>query len=327
MNVFVLVWLLSLFELVTGGPLALEACAERARLVIVVISCLLVVFPLDYGLSNHSEPKRNATPHIKRKRRSVTSIMDELGTTYVRRAYRMDKSAFWDLQRLIHPVLVFKKRKTKWKQRKGAKNGAIETSTRLSTAIRYFAGGRPEDIAVVHGISHTEVFRSVWDIVDAVNGCEALSFSFPESHTEQEKIAAGFRKRSRVGFDCIVGAIDGMLLWLEKPSDKECELAQCGAKKFFCGRKSKFGLNLQACCDSDGCFLGVCLYHPGSTYDFLSFSTSSLYKKMEQPGFLADGLCLFGDSAYVNCRYFATPFKSVSSGVKDDYNFYHSQVS
>jgi hypothetical protein len=38
----------------------------------------------------------------------------------------------------------------------------------------------PEDTALVHGISHTEVFNSVWCVVDACNclQAEGLQFSF-----------------------------------------------------------------------------------------------------------------------------------------------------
>ncbi|CAB9524386.1 hypothetical protein SEMRO_1531_G280180.1 [Seminavis robusta] len=46
---------------------------------------------------------------------------------------------------------------------------------------------------------------------------------------------------------------------------------------------------------------------------------------LSEEGFLADGLCIFGDAAYINNGFFATPFKNVKSGIKDDYNFYHSQ--
>ena len=83
---------------------------------------------------------------------------------------------------------------------------------------------------------------------------------------------------------------------------------------------------MQGTCDSFGRFIDVQLMHPASTSDFLTFTTSTLHGKLERQGFLADGLCLFGDLAYVNNQYMATPFKGVSSGVKDDYNFYHSQV-
>jgi hypothetical protein len=60
--------------------------------------------------------------------------------------------------------------------------------------------------------------------------------------------------------------------------------------------------------------------------DYLAFMTSPLQEKLQHPGFLAPGLVLFGDSAYINAAYMATPFKGVSSGPEDAYNFYHSQL-
>jgi DDE superfamily endonuclease len=193
-------------------------------------------------------------------------------------------------------------------------------------AVRYFAGGRPEDICLVHGVSHSEVFKSVWKVVDAVLACEQLSFSFPSDHEKQKELAVGFASKSQPGFSNCCGAINGMLLWTERFSDEERAKAGCASKKFFCGRKHKFGLNMQGTCDSECCFLDVCIKHPASTSDYLSFSSSSLYRQLEQPDFLAAGLCIFGDSAYVNCRYFTTPYKGVSSGPKDSFNFYHSQL-
>jgi DDE superfamily endonuclease len=72
--------------------------------------------------------------------------------------------------------------------------------------------------------------------------------------------------------------------------------ADCGAKKFFCGRKHKFGLNRQGTCDADGRFLDIPISHPASTSDFFAFTTSGLHKEIEVPGFLAPGHCIFGDS-------------------------------
>jgi DDE superfamily endonuclease len=92
------------------------------------------------------------------------------------------------------------------------------------------------------------------------------------------------------------------------------------------GRKHKFGLNMQAKCDADGKFVNISIAHPASTSDFLAFSTSKLQKKIESPGFLAPGLCIFGDNAYVNNSYFMTPFKNIRVGSKDAFNFYHSQL-
>ena len=126
---------------------------------------------------------------------------------------------------------------------------------------------------------------------DSVNKCDGLSFEYPSSHKKaQRAIADGFKEKSKVGFSCCAGCIDGMLLWIEKPNDFECQRANCGSKKFFCGRKHKFGLNFQAACDANCKFLDVSMYHPAATSDFLSFTTFGLKKKLETPGFLAPGL-------------------------------------
>ena len=72
--------------------------------------------------------------------------------------------------------------------------------------------------------------------------------------------------------------------------------------------------------------LDMSIGHPGSTSDYLAFMTSSLHSKVEKEGFLAPGLVLYGDNAYVSNEHMVTPFKNVSSGSKDAYNFYQSQV-
>lgn len=162
--------------------------------------------------------------------------------------------------------------------------------------------------------------------MDAVNKHPQLAINFTTSHLQQRRTASCFRKNSRAGFDMCVGCIDCMLIWIEKPTEKSCRQARCGSKKFYCGRKGEFGLTLHVICNSDRRFMDVSLQHPASTSDFLAFTTSSIYAKLEQEGFLDHRKVLFGDLAYCNCRYMATPFKSVKSGTKDAYNFYHSQL-
>ena len=211
------------------------------------------------------------------------------------------------------------------KHRNGAKNGIISLSIRLSATIRYLAGGSVYDISLVHGISVSQVYDSIWIVIDAINSCSDLSFEFPSCHTKQKALAEGFKGLSDAGFDTCVAAIDGILIWMDRPNKKDCEEAQCGPKKFFCGRKKKFGLNMMAAVDYLGRFLDVDIRHPGSTSDFLVFATSDLKEKLGTHGFLANGLVLFGDNAYSNCQYMVTPYKS-AQGSEDDFNFYQSQV-
>jgi DDE superfamily endonuclease len=309
---FVVVVLLLLGLRVDGHPLM-----KPGNFLLVACSLVASIDPSLLGLQD----KRQGHVHRTRKRKYVNDIFSELGPHYVRRAYRMEPSSFWKLCRLLRPFLV---KATKKKCRNGAKNGLITTPTRISVAIRYFAGGSPYDISVVHGISHTDVFRCVWSVVDAVNACPDLSFQFPSDWEEQQKIADGFKTVSRGMFSCCTGAIDGILVWIERPSDKHCDLSGCGAKKFFCGRKKKFGLNMQATCDHNKKFLDIYLGHPASTSDYLAFCSSPLFFKLETTGFMKPGLCIFGDNAYVNTLYMATPYKSVKEGCKDAYNFFHS---
>jgi hypothetical protein len=150
--------------------------------------------------------------------------------------------------------------------------------------------------------------------------------SYPEDHNKQQSVAQGFENVSTADLECCAQAIDGILIWIHKPSPKDCEDAGCSPGKFFCGRKKKFGLNCQAVCDARGRILDMSiLVYPGSTSDCLAFKGMSMFQKLEQ-GILAPGLCLFGDNAYMNTQYMATPYAAVSGGTKDAYNFYHSQL-
>ena len=112
------------------------------------------------------------------------------------------------------------------------------------------------------------------------------------------------------------------------PSLEQCKLVTVGQMKFFCTRKHKYGINLQAICDHRHRFLDIAMLFGGSSSDLLAFETSPIHIKLAEDGFLAPGLCIFGDNAYVNTNYMATPYPNVSTTnmEKDAYNFYHSQV-
>jgi len=122
-----------------------------------------------------------------------------------------------------------------------------------------------------------------------------------------------------------VGCIDGMLLWTERPSEKQSCKAFCGSNSF-CRHKNKFGFNMQAICDLEHWFLQVWINHLASSSDFFVFIKLEIYKKLKQPGFLASGLILFGNSTYCSNNFIVTPYKHVYAGSYDNYNFYHLQL-
>jgi len=123
------------------------------------------------------------------------------------------------------------------KNKNGAPNGIIPFEICLSAVLHYFTGGAIPDIVLVHGISPTEVQNSIWITVDAVNMCIDLNIEFPSNHAEQRRIAEGFRAISSVGYDCCVGALNGLLIWMPKPMIKQCQNVGIGGMKFMCGCK------------------------------------------------------------------------------------------
>ena len=139
----------------------------------------------------------------------------------------MSYASFWRLASLLKPYMI---------QRNHAMaltNGPILPSVRLACALRYFAGGSSYDIAISFGIAISEVLESVWEIVDAIHKCPRFEMQFPASHEKQEEeIAEGFRRKSAADFDCCVGAIDGILIWIHRPSKACCTEASCDSGKF-----------------------------------------------------------------------------------------------
>ena len=256
----------------------------------------------------------------------------------------METSTFWHLvkklqpkieegiERLRHQHRLRRYRRLQycghiWYGRKiNGPNGIIPYSTRVAAAIRYMSGGDPKDIQLVFGISNSEVYKSVWLVVDAINETTEFDIVYPSSHEEQREIARGFQSVSEAKFDNCGGNIDGMLIWTERPSKQEFVFHQGRQTAFYCGRKHKWGLNMQGVCDAQKRFLDVTIQEPASASDYMAYITSPFGNKIETEGFLAPGICLYGDAAYANSNTMAIPFKGVSDGPRDAYNFFQSQV-
>ena len=205
-------------------------------------------------------------------------------------------------------------------------NGPILISTRLAVALRFFAGASNHDLVTNFEISQTEVVTSIWAVVEAVNKHPEFRIEYPSDHNKQRMIAEKFCAASDVGFNNCAGCLDGVLIWMPKPSIREAKEANISRRKLLCARKNKFGLNMQAVADMDGRILDMSIKCGGASSDLLAFEKSDLHRRLEA-GLLADGLAIYGDNAYVNTNYMATPYPGVTQGARDKYNFFHSQVS
>jgi hypothetical protein len=116
---------------------------------------------------------------------------------------------------------------------------------------------------------------------------------------------------------------------MAKPTLKQAQKAEVNQGKFLCGRKGKVGLNCQAVSDVRRRILDISIGYGGSSLDCLAFERSELFDRCEA-GVMKNGKVLFGDNAYLNTQYMATPYTNVSGNeeqvTKDDYNFFHSQL-
>ncbi len=288
---------------------------------------LLVLAGAYASMRNHKRSKKRAKPGRSvraRTRKSMFQIHEELGEDLLRRAFRMHFETFLRLYNSIKIELFEVLMYNFWCNR--GPNGRVHPSIILGIALRMFAGADPLDLITSFGVSKAVVHAAVDHVIRAVCMSKSLKIAFPREHQERLRIAKEFEVIFDAKFRSCVGAIDGMLVWISKPSEKECRRIGVGSGKFYCGRKKKFGLNLQATVTSSRKFIGLSIKYPGSTSDFMAFENSDLRRDLETSNFLYPGLCLFGDNAYINTKFMATPYPNVKQGSKDAYNFYHSQL-
>ena len=184
----------------------MAAAKSRDALTMIAITALSFTMPELFGTlrgiptsqTSSSTPKPATYPI----RRGFWSIMEELGTYGTLRAYRMKRDSFFELFRLLEPHMGGCRKKPgseptrRAKKYDGAKNGIIPKTSRLSMALRWFAGGAIWDIEIVHGVSVSEVYESIWIIVEAVNACSSLRLEFPQTHEKQEEAARAFQINS-----------------------------------------------------------------------------------------------------------------------------------
>ena len=267
---------------------------------------------------------------IKRTRKKVEDMWRELGSD-ARKAFRMNLDTFYLLHDILEPKLLEIFGKSDCPEQ--ITNGEISTKLRLSAALRYFAGGSVWDIQLTHGLSRNSVYQSVYGVINAVNASDYFSFNedgaeFP-THNEQREIAAGFLEKSGAGFDKIVMALDGMLIWTLQPTRKACERLKIGERMFHCYRKGKFGFLLMAGCDHKTRFRWADIRHPAACSDYLAWTASEVGHKLQDDScdLVLEDHVIAGDNAFVENQFMATPVPGTKiSELEDGYNLYLSKI-
>ena len=230
--------------------------------------------------------------------------------------YRLAPQSFDKLLSILEPDLSVQNEKQHLNSRHGDR--PIELPVRLAVALRYFAGGDPLDLKLIYCTSKQTVYRTIWQVVDSING-RLNNINFPIDDVEELKnLEAGFRAASRGGFwEGQVGAIDGVHFKMRCPSSKDVR----DPVRYKVTRKDIYALLAMAICDADRRFLWVDISHASSTHDSTAWGATELGIRVER-GDLPPPFFINGDSAFVLGPSMITP--SNNDPELDDYDFYQS---
>ena len=201
-------------------------------------------------------------------------------------------------------------------------NRPIEKPMVVGGGLRYLGGSKKSDVADVLGISDSSTDLLINRFIHSVLTCEALHIKTPSTPQELRTIANGFRNVSTAGdlFKGAVGAIDGWLVTIEKPSEVD------NVADYHSGHYSCYGLNVIAICDSRLRFTYTSIAGTGRTGD--SRAILRLDRLRQWLDGLPEEYFLIGDNAFTLSSKMLVPFSGAqrTQQHKDVYNYYLSQL-
>jgi hypothetical protein len=74
----------------------------------------------------------------------------------------------------------------------------ISVQTRLAIVLRFLAGGLVEDLRMIYCMHMSEVYRTTWKGVDAINDALPVDLEWVQDPSKLEVLEREFRARSRV---------------------------------------------------------------------------------------------------------------------------------
>ena len=232
-----------------------------------LLYCVLVVFSIweiDYNCwKNSNRNSEGAKKRRKKKRISWSAVSSRISDYQFRRMFRMSRECFSLLCQKITCSIgekafksesyidAFLRGKDKmFKAHEFTSGGYISGETKVAITLRLLAGGDSYDIGVIFDISYKhceKIFYHVllsWIINTGIGKIDMENYL--DDLAEMKSVSHGFSKRSNGILKGAVGAIDGWLVRIGKPS-----MYRDGMKNptSFFSRKGFYALNVQVIVD------------------------------------------------------------------------------
>ena len=198
--------------------------------------------------------------------------------------------------------------------------GFISGEVKLALVLRMLAGGSYLDLSLLYEIAPNAVYRIFHDVIknwildDRLVKISGIDYVSDEERLE--KVALEFARSSNGLFNGCIGAIDGWIVKIKKPSLSDDVLNPSS----FYSRKGFFGLNVVAIVDRKKRIRYRVIKLRGAKHDSTALKNSKLYKFMVDhwEWFKQRGLYFIGDSAYSLKSFLLTPFNNVFHGTAED---------
>ena len=146
--------------------------------------------------------------------------------------------------------------------------------------------------------------------------------AYLENEEEMERVSLGFSKRSKGILRGAIGALDGWLVKIVRPSWSVDRLKNVVG---FFSRKGFYALNVQCLVDHNKKVLWASFENRGSSHDSSAFWHSRLYSLLvkKSADLYNKKYFILGDSAYAINFFLIPPYDAAGKdSPEDDFNFF-----
>ena len=208
--------------------------------------------------------------------------------------------------------------------------GWVSGKIKLGITLRLLAGGDSYDLGVLFDISpkhcHVIMHEVLKNWIIDTNIGDINITKYLNDDERMNRVSEGFSKRSNGIFKGAIGALDGWLVRINRPSFSRDNIKNVSG---FFSRKGFYALNIQCIVDDRKRVLWLSYRHKGGLHDSSCFRDTKLYQYLQnnKKELYEKGFFILGDSAYCIESFLIPPYDNAKpKSAEDDFNFYHSSA-